>query len=105
MQNSVLFFSITVHSTSPLFNILLSEVIEEDKIRYSRKFVYKFNTKIIFVFYKRNPISSLIFSLNALIVKPAISIAPVIIVFLLNRNGYALYQKEQIRSVMKGLNL
>nr|CAD2183274.1 unnamed protein product [Meloidogyne enterolobii] len=81
--------SITVHSTSPLFNILLSEVIEEDKIRYSRK----------------NPISSLIFSLNALIVKPAISIAPVIIVFLLNRNGYALYQKEQIRSVMKRLNL
>ncbi|CAK5083717.1 unnamed protein product [Meloidogyne enterolobii] len=75
--------SITVHSTSPLFNILLSEVIEEDKIRYSRK----------------NPISSLIFSLNALIVKPAISIAPVIIVFLLNRNGYALYQKEQIRSL------
>nr|CAD2147283.1 unnamed protein product [Meloidogyne enterolobii] len=75
--------SITVHSTSPLFNILLSEVIEEDKIRYSRK----------------NPISSLIFSLNALIVKPAISIAPVIIVFLLNRNGYTLYQKEQIRSL------
>lgn len=74
--------SITVHATSPLFNILLSEVIEEDKTRYSR----------------RNPISSLIFSLNALITKPAISIAPVIIVYLLNRNGYVLYQKEQIRS-------
>uniref|UniRef100_A0A1I8B350 Transmembrane protein n=1 Tax=Meloidogyne hapla TaxID=6305 RepID=A0A1I8B350_MELHA len=31
--------SITVHATSPLFNILLSEVIEEDKTRYSRRFV------------------------------------------------------------------
>ncbi|KAF7624673.1 hypothetical protein Mgra_00010056 [Meloidogyne graminicola] len=74
--------SITVHATSPLFNILLSEVIEDDKTRNSR----------------RNPMSSLIFSLNALITKPAISIAPVIIVYLLNRNGYVLYQKEQIRT-------
>ena len=29
-------FSITVHATSPLFNILLSEVIEEDRARNAR---------------------------------------------------------------------
>lgn len=75
--------SINVHSISPLFNILLSEVIEDDKTQNHR----------------RKSLSSLIFSLNALITKPAISIAPVIIVFLLNRNGYEQYQREQIKSI------
>uniref|UniRef100_A0A914HEP8 Uncharacterized protein n=1 Tax=Globodera rostochiensis TaxID=31243 RepID=A0A914HEP8_GLORO len=70
--------SITVHAISPLFNILFSEVIEDDKTRYSRK----------------SALSSLIFSLNALFTKPAISIAPVVIVYLLNQNGYELYQSK-----------
>ncbi|KAL3074888.1 hypothetical protein niasHS_014333 [Heterodera schachtii] len=41
-----------------------------------------------------NPVSSLVFSLNALFTKPAISIAPVVIVYLLNQNGYELYRSK-----------
>ncbi|KAI6203768.1 hypothetical protein M3Y94_00594700 [Aphelenchoides besseyi] len=82
----VLFFmfvdSILVHSISPLFNILLAEFVEDDLNRNARS--------------KR--MSSLIFSLNALLIKPATSIAPIVIVFFLNRNGYELYQKDKLRS-------
>ncbi|KAL3104323.1 hypothetical protein niasHT_029108 [Heterodera trifolii] len=70
--------SVTVHAIAPLFNILFSEFIEDDKQRYARK----------------NPVSSLVFSLNALFTKPAISIAPVVIVYLLNQNGYELYRSK-----------
>ncbi|KAH7730102.1 Protein F28B3.5 a [Aphelenchoides avenae] len=82
----VMFFmvidSITVHSTAPLFNILLAEFIEDDLSRNDR----------------RNALSSLIFSLNAFIIKPATSVAPVVIVYFLNRHGYELYQKEGLRT-------
>uniref|UniRef100_A0A915CTK2 Uncharacterized protein n=1 Tax=Ditylenchus dipsaci TaxID=166011 RepID=A0A915CTK2_9BILA len=64
--------SICVHSAAPLFNLLLAEFIEDDTVRNER----------------RSRMSSLTFSLNALIMKPAVSIAPVVIVYLLNRNGY-----------------
>ena len=37
---------------------------------------------------RTSAVSSLIFSLNALLVKPASSIAPMLIVYLLNRSGY-----------------
>ncbi|CAD5208844.1 unnamed protein product [Bursaphelenchus xylophilus] len=73
--------SIMVHSIAPLFNILLAEFIEDDTARNARK----------------SRMSSLIFSLNAFVMKPATSIAPVIVVYFLNRNGYELYQKEKIR--------
>lgn len=36
----------------------------------------------------RSTLSSVVFALNALIIKPAGSIAPVVIYYLLNRNGY-----------------
>ncbi|PAV58632.1 hypothetical protein WR25_06149 [Diploscapter pachys] len=67
--------SITVHSIAPLFNIVISDFIDDDTKRYNR----------------RNGLSSLVFSLNALFVKPAQSLAPVIIVYLLNFYGYQDY--------------
>ncbi|KAK5979309.1 hypothetical protein GCK32_012167 [Trichostrongylus colubriformis] len=39
----------------------------------------------------RSALSSLVFSLNALIVKPAQSIAPVVVVYILNSYGYSEY--------------
>ncbi|VDL75246.1 unnamed protein product [Nippostrongylus brasiliensis] len=64
--------SITVHSAAPLFNIVISDFIDDDAKRHSR----------------RSGLSSLVFSLNALIVKPAQSVAPVLIVYILNSYGY-----------------
>ncbi|KAE9551693.1 hypothetical protein FO519_005098 [Halicephalobus sp. NKZ332] len=79
----VMFFmiidSIMVHSSAPFFNIFLAEFIEDDAARNSRK----------------NTLSSVVFSLNALITKPASSITPVIIVYFLNRNGYEIYQHSK----------
>ncbi|KAI1728336.1 MFS/sugar transport protein domain-containing protein [Ditylenchus destructor] len=74
--------SICVHSTAPLFNILFAEFIEDDTARHER----------------RNTMSSLVFSLNALMVKPAVSIAPVVIVYFLNTHGYETYQKDGMRT-------
>ncbi|VDN24189.1 unnamed protein product [Cylicostephanus goldi] len=64
--------SITVHSAAPLFNIIISDFIDDDAKRHSRK----------------SGLSSLVFSLNALVVKPAQSIAPVVVVYILNAYGY-----------------
>ncbi|CAD5206309.1 unnamed protein product [Bursaphelenchus okinawaensis] len=74
--------SVMVHSIAPLFNILLAEFIEDDTTRNARK----------------SRMSSLIFSLNAFVMKPATSIAPMVVVYFLNRHGYESYQKDQIRS-------
>ncbi|KAK6057000.1 hypothetical protein COOONC_05492 [Cooperia oncophora] len=68
-------WSITVHSAAPLFNIVISDFIDDDAKRHSR----------------RSALSSLVFSLNALFVKPAQSIAPVVIVYILNNYGYSDY--------------
>ncbi|CAJ0594601.1 unnamed protein product [Cylicocyclus nassatus] len=67
--------SITVHSAAPLFNIIISDFIDDDAKRHSRK----------------SGLSSLVFSLNALVVKPAQSIAPVVVVYILNAYGYQNY--------------
>uniref|UniRef100_A0A0K0EEL0 MFS_1_like domain-containing protein n=1 Tax=Strongyloides stercoralis TaxID=6248 RepID=A0A0K0EEL0_STRER len=67
--------AITVHSFAPLFNILLSEFIEDDARRYSRS----------------KYLSSFVFSINSLIMKPAQSISPIIIVSYLNSSGYQRY--------------
>ncbi|VDK46841.1 unnamed protein product [Anisakis simplex] len=61
------FDSVLVHSIAPLFQILIAEFVDDDAKRLSRS----------------KPISSLIFSLNALLVKPAQSITPVIVLFIL----------------------
>ncbi|KHJ88278.1 hypothetical protein OESDEN_11931 [Oesophagostomum dentatum] len=67
--------SITVHSAAPLFNIIISDFIDDDARRHSRK----------------SGLSSLVFSLNALIVKPAQSVAPVLVVYILNNYRYQEY--------------
>uniref|UniRef100_A0A915BGI2 Transmembrane protein 180 n=1 Tax=Parascaris univalens TaxID=6257 RepID=A0A915BGI2_PARUN len=64
--------SVLVHSIAPLFQILVAEYVDDDAKRYSR----------------RKPISSLIFSLNALLVKPAQSVTPVIVLYLLGEGQY-----------------
>ncbi|TKR93338.1 hypothetical protein L596_007813 [Steinernema carpocapsae] len=70
--------SVTVHSAGPLFNVLLSDFIDDDAKRNNRK----------------TPLSSLIFSINALVVKPAQSIAPVVVVSILNMNDYEGYKLD-----------
>lgn len=64
--------SVTVHTIAPLFNIIISDFVDDD----ARK-----NNRI-------SGIPSIIFSLNALFVKPAQSVAPIVIVHLLNQSGY-----------------
>uniref|UniRef100_A0A914WUJ6 Uncharacterized protein n=1 Tax=Plectus sambesii TaxID=2011161 RepID=A0A914WUJ6_9BILA len=58
-----------------VYNMFLPAVIEEDMERHNRK----------------KPLSTLIFTLNALITKPAQSFAPMIVVFFLNRAHYELF--------------
>ena len=56
----------------------------------------------------RHPITSMVYGTNALVVKPAISLAPVVVVAILNRYGYDQLQKktltesqvEDLKSVM-----
>eukprot|EP00794_Sanderia_malayensis_P014200 gene14200-15682_t len=55
-----------------LFNFSVTDIIEEDSERFKR----------------RRPISSMIFGTNALVTKPAQSIAPMLIVYILGIYGY-----------------
>ncbi|XP_070534775.1 transmembrane protein 180-like [Ptychodera flava] len=64
-------------ATSKIFNLLLSDNIDADMERNKRV----------------NPLSSMFFAANAVIIKPAQSIAPIMVVAVLNRNGF-----EQVRS-------
>ncbi|RCN34143.1 hypothetical protein ANCCAN_20018 [Ancylostoma caninum] len=52
-------------------------------------------------------LSSLVFSLNALIVKPAQSIAPVLVVYILNNYGYQEYisSKESSAELAEGMRV
>ncbi|KAK6029966.1 hypothetical protein OSTOST_03912, partial [Ostertagia ostertagi] len=78
--------SVTVHSSAPLFNIVISDFIDDDAKRHSR----------------RSALSSLVFSLNALFVKPAQSIAPVIVVYILNNYGYSVsFTSKQERDLLR----
>jgi len=76
----MLFDSIAVHTFAPLTNILCADLIDDDMIKHKRS----------------APISSVIFGLNALITKPAISIAPMIVVYVLDKYNYELYKKNQL---------
>ncbi|CAI2311786.1 unnamed protein product [Caenorhabditis sp. 36 PRJEB53466] len=71
---------ITVHTIAPLFNIIISDFVDDDARKNTRS----------------AGIPSIIFSLNALFVKPAQSVAPVLIVHLLNQSGYQEYLKTKI---------
>jgi len=74
----MLFDSIVVHTFAPLTNILCADLIDDDMIKHRRS----------------APVSSVIFGLNALITKPAISIAPMVIVYVLDNYNYELYKKN-----------
>uniref|UniRef100_A0A8R1IRA3 Transmembrane protein 180 n=2 Tax=Caenorhabditis japonica TaxID=281687 RepID=A0A8R1IRA3_CAEJA len=71
---------VTVHTIAPLFNIIISDFVDDDARKNNRT----------------SGIPSIIFSLNALVVKPAQSIAPMIIVKLMNVYGYQEYLKTKI---------
>ncbi|KAK6730689.1 hypothetical protein RB195_007264 [Necator americanus] len=83
--------SITVHSAAPLFNIVISDFIDDDAKRHSRV----------------SGLSSLVFSLNALFVKPAQSIAPVVVVYILNNFGYQEYisTKQSSTDLVNGMRI
>uniref|UniRef100_A0A8L8JT84 Transmembrane protein 180 n=1 Tax=Heligmosomoides polygyrus TaxID=6339 RepID=A0A8L8JT84_HELPZ len=83
--------SITVHSAAPLFNIVISDFIDDDAKRHSR----------------RSGLSSLVFSLNALFTKPAQSIAPVLVIYILSGYGYDEYiaTKQPSDQLANGMRL
>ncbi|EGT38839.1 hypothetical protein CAEBREN_21401 [Caenorhabditis brenneri] len=74
--------SITVHMIAPLFNILLSDFVDDDARKNKRP----------------DGIASIIFSLNAVFAKPAQSIAPVIVVYFLDQAGYQNYLTTKVNS-------
>ena len=59
-------------ATFSLFNMLVSDIIDSDTVKYNRK----------------KAISSIIFGLNALFTKPAQSLSPMLVVNILTRYGY-----------------
>ncbi|VDN36201.1 unnamed protein product [Gongylonema pulchrum] len=78
------FDSIAVHSVAPLFQVLLADFIDEDATHFSRQ----------------KPISSTVYSLAALLVRPAQSVAPFVIVMILTQYGYKEYQADSMASVL-----
>ncbi|CAH1795088.1 unnamed protein product [Owenia fusiformis] len=69
-------------ATFSLFNISLSDIIDDDVEKYGR----------------RHPLSSMIFGTNALITKPAQSFAPMIAVAILNQFGYNALKEGTLNS-------
>lgn len=59
-------------AASSLFNMPLSDIADENALKYNRQ----------------QPISSMIYGTNALVVKPAISLSPMLVVSVLNAYGY-----------------
>uniref|UniRef100_A0A915JRY2 Uncharacterized protein n=1 Tax=Romanomermis culicivorax TaxID=13658 RepID=A0A915JRY2_ROMCU len=68
----LLFYRICIDSIAPLIPILNADVIDSDFEKHKRKF----------------KASSIFFGLNAMITKPAVSLAPLFIVFVLNQFNY-----------------
>ncbi|EFO21010.2 hypothetical protein LOAG_07478 [Loa loa] len=77
------FDSILVHSIAPLYQVLLADYVNEDMTSFSRQ----------------KPISTIIYSLAAVLVRPAQSIAPFVIVMILTHYGYKEYQTSNLASV------
>ncbi|XP_063962046.1 transmembrane protein 180-like [Lytechinus pictus] len=67
-------------SVTPFFNLCVSDIIDNDQQRYQRM----------------NPLSSTVFGYNALFTKPASSLAPMMVVNILNRYGYQELQDERL---------
>ncbi|XP_045191817.2 transmembrane protein 180-like [Mercenaria mercenaria] len=72
----VMFFmlidSCLADSVFSLFNLPLSDIADNDLARYTR----------------RHPVTSMVYGMNALVVKPAISLSPMLVVSILNSYGY-----------------
>ncbi|XP_062594121.1 transmembrane protein 180-like [Saccostrea cucullata] len=66
------------NGTFSLFNLPLSDIADANMIKYNRK----------------HPISSMVFGTNALFVKPAISLSPMLVVAILNKYGYSQIKKS-----------
>ncbi|XP_056017920.1 transmembrane protein 180-like isoform X3 [Ostrea edulis] len=66
------------NGTFSLFNLPLSDIADINMQKYKRK----------------HPISSMVFGTNALFVKPAISLSPMLAVAVLNRYGYSQIKKS-----------
>nr|XP_034314176.1 uncharacterized protein LOC105331564 isoform X2 [Crassostrea gigas] len=67
------------NGTFSLFNIPLSDISDDNMRKYNRK----------------HPISSMVYGTNALFVKPAISLSPMLAVAILNRYGYSYIQHSK----------
>ncbi|XP_013379044.1 transmembrane protein 180 isoform X2 [Lingula anatina] len=79
----ILFMTVDFCATNAAFalsNIPLSDIADADKKLYSRP----------------HPISTSVYGTNALVVKPAISVSPMIVVTILNRYGYEQYKLGQL---------
>ncbi|XP_075035793.1 transmembrane protein 180-like [Mixophyes fleayi] len=63
---------VLVHASFSLFNLPLSDIVDADLEKYKRK----------------SPLSSMVFGTNALFTKPAQSLAPMLVVAILNQYGY-----------------
>uniref|UniRef100_A0A915PT21 Uncharacterized protein n=1 Tax=Setaria digitata TaxID=48799 RepID=A0A915PT21_9BILA len=76
----MLFDSISVHSIAPLYQVLMADYADDDMIYFSRQ----------------KPVSTIIYSLAALLVRPAQSIAPFAVVMILTHFGYKEYQISNV---------
>ncbi|XP_052815093.1 transmembrane protein 180-like [Mya arenaria] len=68
------------NSVYGLFNLPLSDIADKDLVRYGR----------------RHPVTSMVFGSNALVVKPAISLSPMFVVWMLNKYGYEQLNKDSL---------
>ncbi|KGL86621.1 Transmembrane protein 180, partial [Charadrius vociferus] len=69
---------VIVQASFSLFNLPLADIVDADLIKHKR----------------RSPLSSMVFGTNALFTKPAQSLAPMLVVTILNQFGYENLSKE-----------
>ncbi|XP_053551022.1 transmembrane protein 180 isoform X2 [Bombina bombina] len=69
---------VLVSATFSVFNLPLADIVDADLARYKRK----------------SPLSSMVFGTNALFTKPAQSLAPMLVVTILNQYGYENLAKD-----------
>ncbi|XP_057294817.1 transmembrane protein 180-like isoform X1 [Hydractinia symbiolongicarpus] len=74
-----------VGATFGLFNLSVSDIIDDDQKKNNRS----------------HPVSSMIFGLNALITKPAQSVSPMFVIYVLNQYGYQTRQKGKDNQPLK----
>ncbi|XP_067329167.1 transmembrane protein 180-like [Anolis sagrei] len=72
---------VIVQAAFSLFNLPLADIVDEDLKKYKR----------------RSPLSSMVFGTNALFTKPAQSLAPMLVVTILNQFGYAQLNNKAIQ--------